>query len=264
MSVERLRARWREGKPVAAAWASTPDGIIAETLAHSGLDALVLDMQHGMAIGPDRAVAWLQAVGNGPVAAIVRVPWNDPVYIQYILDAGADGVIVPLIASPADAARAAGACRYPPLGYRSYGPNRARYRAGADYLRWANEQVLCFALIEHVDALDQLEAIVETPGLDGIFLGPADLGLSMGQLPWQWDERHTEACRRIAQVARSQGKLAGAYAGGGAAEALRWMAQGYNFCPIASDVGLVSSGIAAALREFRDGYPAAAAVQVHR
>ncbi|MAG36221.1 MAG: 2,4-dihydroxyhept-2-ene-1,7-dioic acid aldolase [Dehalococcoidia bacterium] len=253
MSVERLRGLWRDGKPVSAAWLSTTDGLIAETVARGGFDVLVLDMQHGMAIGPDRAAAWLQAVGNADVAALARVPWNEPVHIQYILDAGADGVIVPLVASPAEAARAAGACRYPPLGFRSWGPNRARYRAEGDYLTWANEQVLCFALIEHIDAVNQIEAIVQTPGLDGVFIGPNDLGFSMGQLPGRHDEQHAAACRRVVEVARAADRVAGFYAGGGPAEALRHVDQGFNFCPIASDVGLIRDGAAAAIERFQRG-----------
>lgn len=253
MSVERLRGLWREDRPVSAAWLSTTDGLIAETMAHSGFDVLVLDMQHGMTIGPDRAAAWLQAVGNAEVAALARVPWNEPVHIQYILDAGADGVIVPLIASPADAAKAAGSCRYPPLGFRSWGPNRARFRATGDYRVWANEQVVCIALVEHIDAVNQIEAIVETPGLDGVFIGPNDLGFSMGQLPGEHDEQHAAACQRVADVARGANKVAGIYSGADPEDALRYVAQGFNFCPIASDVGLLRDGAMAAIERFRRG-----------
>lgn len=254
MGVERLRALWRDEQPVKAAWLSTPDGLVAETMAHAGFDVLVLDMQHGMAIGPDRAAAWLQAVSAADVAALIRVPWNDPVHIQYVLDAGADGVIVPLIASPAEAARAAGACRYPPLGYRSFGPNRARYRAAdADYLTWTNEQVVCIALVEHVDAVAAIEEIVRVPGLDGVFIGPADLGLSMGLPPGQYDERHAAAVRRVAEVARAHGKVAGIFGGGGADEARAYRAQGFNFCPLAWDLGLLREGSAAAIRRFVEG-----------
>ena len=147
-----------------------------------------------------------------------------------MLDAGADGVIVPLIASPADAAKAAGSCRYPPLGFRSWGPNRARFRATGDYRLWANEQVVCIALVEHIDAVNQIEAIVETPGLDGVFIGPNDFGFSMGQLPGEHDEQHAAACQRVADVARAANKVAGIYSGcrpGGCAALA--VAQGFNF-----------------------------------
>ena len=250
MSVESVREKWRTDQPVSAAWLSTTDGLIAETVAHSGFDVVVLDMQHGMAIGPDRAAAWLQAVGNADVAALIRVPWNEPVHVQYMLDAGADGIIVPLVASPADAAKAAGSCRYPPLGFRSWGPNRARFRAGADYRSWANEQVLCLALVEHIDAVRKIEEIVQTPGLDGVFIGPNDLGFSMGLPPGNHDERHDAACRRVANVSRAAGKIVGFYGGGGPPEAAHRMAQGFNFCPIASDVGLIRDGATTVIREF--------------
>ena len=253
MGVERLRSLWRDNKPVCAAWLSTADGLIAEIMGNSGFDALILDMQHGMAIGPERAALWLQAVGNTDAAALVRVAWNDPVHLQSILDAGADGVVIPLVADASDAARAVGACRYPPLGFRSWGPNRASFRTRSDYLTWANEQLLCFAVIEHIDGVDQIDAIVNTPGLDGLFIGPNDLGMSMGLAPGETDERHAAACQRVVEVGRAHQKIVGIYAGGGPAEALRYIAQGYNFCPIASDVGLIRDGGTAAARQFLDG-----------
>jgi 4-hydroxy-2-oxoheptanedioate aldolase len=254
VGVEQLRARWRDGRPVRAAWLATADGLVAEMIARAGFDVLVLDMQHGMAIGPDRAAAWLQAVGNADVAALVRVPWNDPLQMQYVLDAGADGVIVPLVTSPQEAARGVGACRYPPLGYRSYGPNRAAMRAGEiDPIRWANEQVLCIALVEHRDAVERIEEIVRVPGLDGVFIGPVDLGLSMGQPPGRHDERHEAACRRVVEMARAHDKVAGIFGGGGPAEALRYTSWGFNFCPIAWDLGLIRQGAAAALEQFAVG-----------
>lgn len=250
MGVEHLRSLWREDKPVRAAWQSITDSYVTEILIHSGFDVLILDMQHGMTVTPDRAAAWLEAVGNADVAALIRVPWNDPVWIQFVLDAGADGVIVPLIASAADAVRAVGACRYPPIGVRSWGPNRAQFRAGLDYWAWANEQLLCFALIEHIDALRQIEEIVQVQGLDGLFIGPNDLGLSLGLAPGERDERHAAACRRVLEVGRVHGKVVGYYGGGGPTEALALLAEGFTLVPIAHDVGLVREGAARAIRDF--------------
>lgn len=253
MGIERVRQLWRDEKPVRAAWMLTADNIICETMAHAGFDLLVFDMQHGMGVGVDRALACLEALGNGDVAVLVRVPWNDPTYMQYVLDAGADGVIVPLVNSAADAALAAGACRYPPLGFRSFGPSRARFRAGAsDYITWANEQVVCLAMIEHRDAVKNLEEIAKTPGLDGFMVGPVDLGLSMGLRPGEKNAELTTALAKVPEVARAAGKVSGNYAGGGPREAMAYMSEGHNLCPIASDLVLIRTGVATALTEFEE------------
>src|SRR3972149_3688841 len=117
MRANKVKALWRENKPAAVGWLSTPDPFVVETMAHAGFDALVIDMQHGMGIGVDRAVNCLQIISSTDTVPIVRVPWNEPIHIQYVLDAGAYGVIVPLINTYEEAVKAAGACRYHPLGY---------------------------------------------------------------------------------------------------------------------------------------------------
>src|SRR5436305_2953094 len=105
MRPNRIKQLWREGKPVRATWSLIGDPLIAEMLGNAGVDAVLLDMQHGIAITPERAGACLQAISSTPAVPLVRIPWNDPVHFQYVLDAGAYGVIVPLVNSPADARR---------------------------------------------------------------------------------------------------------------------------------------------------------------
>jgi len=261
--VEGLRELWRAGKVVNAAWCLTADGLIAETLAHAGFDSIVLDLQHGMAIGPDRAASWLQATASSSVPTLVRVPWNEPVHMQYVLDAGADGVIVPMVNTPEEAARAAKACRYGPNGIRSFGPNRARFRAGAtsDLVR-GNEQVVCLVMIEHVDGLKNVEAIVNTPGVDGVFVGWADLALSMGLDLTNRDAPFLESMFRIAKVARTAGKVAGIPTPGGISEIPMYVSHGFNFTPICTDSVLVRLGAATALQQFGQvSQPTAAAVR---
>jgi len=261
--VEGLRELWRAGKVVNAAWCLTADGLIAETLAHAGFDSIVLDLQHGMAIGPDRAASWLQATASSSVPTLVRVPWNEPVHMQYVLDAGADGVIVPMVNTPEEAARAAKACRYGPNGIRSFGPNRARFRAGAtsDLVR-GNEQVVCLVMIEHVDGLKNVEAIVNTPGVDGVFVGWADLALSMGLDLTNRDASFLESMFRIAKVARTAGKVAGIPTPGGISEIPMYVSHGFNFTPICTDSVLVRLGAATALQQFGQvSQPTAAAVR---
>ena len=135
MRPNKVKQFWQEKKPLAVGWLGTPDTYVVETMANSGFDALVLDMQHGMAIGPDRAALALQAISTTDTTPMVRVPWNDPIYIQYVLDAGAYGVIVPMVNTRAEAEKAAGATKYFPLGYRSNGANRARFFARQRLLR---------------------------------------------------------------------------------------------------------------------------------
>ena len=134
MRKNKVKSLWQEGKTPTVAWLDTADTFVAETIANIGFDVLVLDMQHGMAIGPDRAALWLQAVSTTDTMPMVRVPWNEPFFIQWVLDAGAYGVIVPLVNTREEAVKAAGACRYPPIGYRSAGANRARLYGGLTIL----------------------------------------------------------------------------------------------------------------------------------
>ena len=251
MRPNRIRQLWREGKPVRATWSLIGDPLIAEMLGNAGVDAVLLDMQHGFTITPERAGACLQAISSTPAVPLVRIPWNDPVHFQYVLDAGAYGVIVPLVNSPADARRAVGACRYPPGGFRSIGPNRVEYYAGPDYFEHANEEIICLVMIEHVDAVEQIDEIARVPGIDGFFIGPGDLAISLGLPPGGGgaDPRFAAACRRVLESARAHGLVAG-IAPSGPEEARRRFEEGYNFCPFGSDWGFIAEGASAALATF--------------
>ena len=174
---------WREGKPVRAVWTISGDSLTAEVLGNAGFDAVLLDMQHGFGIDPDKAGRCFQAISATPAIPMARVPWNDPVHIQYALDSGCYGVIVPLVNTPEEAARAAGATRYPPVGFRSNGPNRVIFYGGADYVENANDEIICLVMIETLEAISNIEAIAATPGIDGFFIGPGDLAMSMGLTP---------------------------------------------------------------------------------
>jgi len=244
MRPNTVKRRFREGLPTAVGWQSTPDPYVAETMAQAGFDALVLDMQHGMGIGPDRAAQWLQVVSTTEVMPIVRVPWNEPVFIQWVLDAGAYGVIVPLVNTYEEAAKAGGACRYAPLGFRSVGPNRARYYAGPDYTQHANEEILCLVMVEHPDTVGRVHELAKAPGIDGFYIGPSDLAVAMGVS--QQDPRHAEACQRVLGAANAAGLMAGIHCGS-AEQAAQRFEQGFRFCPIGSDIGFVSAGARAAL-----------------
>ncbi|MFN8525305.1 MAG: aldolase/citrate lyase family protein [Chloroflexota bacterium] len=253
MRPNKVRQFWKEGKPLAMGWLGTPDTYIAETMANSGFDALVLDMQHGMGIGPDRAVIALQTMSTTDVTPMVRVPWNDPIYIQYVLDAGAYGVIVPMVNSRAEAEKAAGACKYAPMGYRSNGANRARFFAGADYFAHANTEILCFVMIETTQAIANLDEIATTPGVDGFYIGPSDLAITMGLEPKLDHDapQHIEAVQKVVDTAKKYGLQAGIHTTG-PEEVLRRYKQGFNLCPLGSDVGFAGAGARGAVAALRN------------
>jgi len=199
-----------EKRPILNAWLTIPDAWTAEMVAHSGFDALTIDTQHGL-IGYECALAMLQAIATSQSVALVRVSWNEPALLMRMLDAGAQGVICPMINTGEDARRFVGACRFPPLGYRSAGPIRAELYSQGDYIASANSNVLTLAMIETAEALENLEEILDTPGLDGVYVGPADLSISMG-LPKRGnldDPAMRAALERILAAVHGRGLMAG-------------------------------------------------------
>ena len=250
MRPNKLKQMWRDDQPANMGWMSTADPLMAETMAYAGFDAVTLDMQHGMGIGPDRAATWLQAISQTDTVPLVRVPWNDPSYMQWVLDAGAYGVIVPLISTREQAERAGGACRYPPIGYRSVGPNRVRNYAGNDYIEKANDEIVCLVMIEHIDTIGRLDDIAQAPGIDGFYIGPMDLAQTMGLAnPGRYadSKEHAEACQAVLDAANRAGLVAGVHCGG-PQEALERFEQGFRLCPVLSDTRAVGSAAASALK----------------
>ena len=161
-----LRA-WRDGKSTIGGWLSVGNSYTAEVMANLGFDWLCIDLQHGM-IDYQDLTAMLPAISTTPTTPLVRVPWNEPYEIMKALDAGAYGVIVPMVNNRDEAERAASACRYPPDGMRSFGPIRAALYGGRGYAKEANSEIACIVMIETAEGIDNLEAIVTTPGVDGV------------------------------------------------------------------------------------------------
>lgn len=155
-----------------------PSSWSAEMLSHSGFDILTLDMQHGL-ISYDQAVLMLQAMGER-VIAMARLRWNEPSHIMQMLDAGVKGLICPMIRTASDVQEFVAACRYPPLGIRSYGPIRAKLYHQDDYLHTASDDLSIFPMVETKEAFTNLEEISNVEGITGIFVGPYDLSISMG------------------------------------------------------------------------------------
>ena len=253
MRPNKLKELWQAGKPVLTGWCATPDLYTTEAMARAGFDALILDMQHGMAIGPDRAAIWLQIVGQADVTPIVRIPWNEPAFAQWVLDAGAMGVIIPMVNNVEDARKAIAACRYPPLGYRSNGPNRARLY-GTDYFARANDEVICLPMMETVEGIESIEEIAQLPGCDGYFIGPTDLAISMGLPPTMdcKDPQYVAAVQKVIDVAKKHGQNAGIFVTGPEDGLRRWK-QGFNLNPICVDIFQVMRGASQAISEFREG-----------
>ena len=234
-----IRRLWRDGGAAVNGWLAIPTSFSAETMAHQGWDSLTIDMQHGV-VDYQAAVAMLTAISTTETTPLVRVPWLDPGIIMKMLDAGAYGVICPMINSAEEARRLVAACRYPPDGQRSFGPIRALLYAGADYATHANDTVFCLAMIETRDGLDNLEEIAAVEGLDGFYVGPSDLSLALGCTPKldQEEAPVVEAIDRIVRVAKEHGKVAGIH-NMTPEYALRMIEKGYSFVTIGSDSRLM-------------------------
>ncbi|MEE9247748.1 MAG: aldolase/citrate lyase family protein [Dehalococcoidia bacterium] len=252
MRPNKIKQMWREGKPAVIAWVASPDPYTAELLAHVGFDAMVLDMQHGMGIGPDRAAQWFQAVSTTDTVPMARIPWNDPVWFQWVLDAGAYGVIVPLVNNAEEAVKAGKSCRYPPIGFRSIGPNRATLYAGADYIHHANEEIICLVMVESINTIPNLEDMAQAPGIDGFYIGPADLAISMGVSPTEYREskEHNEASQKVLDVARANGLVAGTHCRSPEEAAERFQ-QGFMMSPAVASAALLVAASRAELAKIR-------------
>ena len=235
MRENTLKTKWARGEATVNGWLSIPSSFSAEVMAHQGFDSLTVDMQHGV-VDYQVAVTMLQAISTTPVIPLARVPWNDPGRLMKILDAGVYGVICPMISNRAQAEALVAACRYPPRGYRSWGPVRASIYAGSDYGDHANEDILVIPMIETAEALENLDDILSVPGVDAIYVGPSDLSLALGMKPRldQTDPPVVEAQRKIAAACKRHGVVAGIH-NNTSAYALKMIAAGYRFVTLASD-----------------------------
>ena len=247
-AVKRL---WQEDKPALGGWLSIANTFSAEVMAAQNLDWLCLDMQHGV-IGYDTAVPMLQTISATGVTPIVRVPWCEPAMIMKMLDAGAYGIIVPLVNDRAQAEAAAAACRFPPRGIRSHGPTRAAYYAGFDYLAHANEEVLCIPQIETVEAMENLDDILSVPGIDAAYIGPMDLTISMGITPEQDGEaeEYVQARKRIVESCHKHGVVPGVHSNPGVA--VKRIEEGFRLIRITGDHSAMARAVQEDIRAVRE------------
>ena len=235
MRENALRKIWAKGEAVVNGWLSIPSGFSAEVMAHQGFDSLTIDMQHGV-VDYQVAVSMLQGISTLGVVPLARVPWNDPARLMKILDAGAYGVICPMINTAQEAEAMVRACKYPPRGFRSWGPVRASLYAGTDYGDHANVETIVMPMIETAEALKNLDEILSVDGVDAIYVGPSDLSLAMGLKPRldQTDPLVVDAQKKIVAACKRHNVIAGIH-NATAAYSLKMIAEGYQFVTLASD-----------------------------
>ncbi|MCB0571324.1 MAG: hypothetical protein KDC66_16245 [Phaeodactylibacter sp.] len=250
-----LRQKWAMNRPALNLFLTIPGSWTAELMAHTGFDCLTLDLQHGL-ISADNALAMLQAISTTPTVPLVRLPWNEPSVIMKMLDAGAAGLICPMIDTAEEAARFARACRYPPEGIRSFGPIRASLLTEGDYFQQANRKVLAFAMIETASSLNMLEAIAATPGLDGLFVGPFDLSVSLGlkRLADIHDPALAEALKNVLAACRRHQLVPAIYTTS-IANAAELAAMGFRLISIGDDTAILAEGAQKKLAELKKGIP---------
>jgi 4-hydroxy-2-oxoheptanedioate aldolase len=254
-----LKRKIAEGTRAVGGWVAIPSAFSTEVYAAQGWDSVTIDMQHGASDIND-VVPLLQAINSaGDATPLVRVPWNDPAHIMRVLDAGAYGIICPMINTKAEAEALVRAGRYPPMGERSFGPYRAS-QYGADYWQKANEEVLLFAMVETRSAVNNLEEILSVKGISGVYVGPSDLSLSLGKPPTldPTDKEVLAAIDTIVKTTRKKGLIAGVHTDG-PATALRRFEAGFQMCTILNDVRLMAVAAQQAVNEVRGKGPAAKA-----
>jgi 4-hydroxy-2-oxoheptanedioate aldolase len=250
-----LAGRLRAGELVYSGWCTLASPLAAETVAREGFAAVVLDVQHGL-WDTATLIAGVGALHHAGSAPVVRVPVEDFSYVSRALDFGAEAIIAPMINSAADARRFAGVAKFPPLGERSWGPQRAvalqGHSGSVDYLREANEQTLTLAMIETPAALNAVDDIAATEGIDALFVGPYDLStaLSAGRAQDVTAPEVERAIDKICAAANKAGKIPGIYCRD-AARALAMSRRGFKFITIGSDLAIMRDGAAAILKALR-------------
>ena len=247
--MDSLRDLWRAGETTLGLWAGIPSSMAAESLARSGVSYVCCDNQHGL-IDYQASVGMIQGIIVGGSNPIARAPWNEPGIIGKLLDAGAQGVIVPMVNSAEEAQAAVDACRYPPVGARSWGPSGAAPRL-PNFFAASNDQVATIVMVETVDALNNVDAIVNTPGVDAVYVGPADLSISLGLQPGNNDDvaEFTDALTTIVAACQNAGVVPGIHSSGSLTP-LR-LEQGFRMITVTADNVAMNVGVKAELARAR-------------
>jgi 4-hydroxy-2-oxoheptanedioate aldolase len=252
MRPNTVKEKWARGEAAIGGWLSINSSFSAELMAHQGFDWLCVDTQHG-ATDFNTALAMLQAISSTPTMPFVRVQWNEPSLIMKYLDAGAYGIIVPMIETKEDAERAVWAMRYPPAGMRSSGPFRAALYGGEGYQDECNEQLVLALMIETPKALENLDAIASVPGVDALYIGPSDLSQALGLGPrYNADNpKHAETVLKIRDAALRHGKVPGVHTNGSLLTN-RYIRDGFKMVMLTADSGLLASSARGELNAIQD------------
>lgn len=240
-----LRQLWADGQGTVGGWCEIPSSLSAEVMSRCGFDWVCVDWQHGLA-SLETVANMVQAISIGGSVPLVRVPFNEPWLIMNVLDVGAYGVIVPLVNNNEDAKKAAAACRYPPRGIRSFGPIRTAVAIGPDPIQ-CNDEILCIVMIETAEAVDNAASICATPGVDGVFIGPVDLGLSFGHDP-NLDAIDRGPIDQILHACRASDVAPGIHCASGTT-ATTYLQNGFLFTAVASDRDFLASASRLAVQD---------------
>ena len=253
MRKNKLKQMFKDGKPIINGWLQIPSSFSAEVMSHQGWDSLTIDMQHGVVDYPN-ALQMLQSISTTDTTPLARVNWNEPGQIMKILDAGCYGIICPMVSNKKEAENFVNACLYPPRGYRSFGPIRGLLYGGSDYAKHADNEILKLAMIETKEALNNLDEIMTTPGLDGIYIGPADLSLAVGESPAfdreDGSKAHNEILR-ILEHAKKHKLFAGIH-NATPEYAKKMIKTGFNLVTVGADQRFMSAGAKAALGQLKE------------
>ena len=252
MRKNKIKQMMMDGKPVLNGWLQIPSTVSAEVMAHEGWDSLTIDMQHGL-IDYTSALPMMQTISATEVTPLARVNWNEPGQIMKILDAGCYGIICPMVSNSKEAENFVQACMYPPHGYRSFGPVRGFLYGGADYPKYANDEILKFAMIETKESLENLDEIMTTPGLSGIYIGPADLSIAIGEEPGFDKPESTKAYSEICRILETAKKnnIFAAIHNGSTEYALKMIDKGFDLVTVGSDHRSISSGAKTIVNEMK-------------
>ena len=255
MIKNNVKTKWKNKEVVLNSFLSIPNTFTAEIMSEQGYDALTIDYQHGMISFSD-LFTMLQSIRSSGVTPICRVSGLDHAVISKVMDAGALGIICPMINNKKQAEQLVQDCKYPPVGIRSFGPTRANISVSSNYFNESNEGTFCLAMIETQEAFDNLEDIASTPGLDGLYIGTADLtiGLNQGKLRPGFDRTEPEmieAKKKILEIAHKHEKVACLHCGTPeyAAKATNW---GFDLVTITNDVRLLSGAASAHVKKFKE------------
>ena len=231
----KVLEKWNNNEPVINGWLSIPNSFTAQAMSKMGWDSMTIDLQHGQN-DYSTSISMSQIIINSGITSFARVPWNEPGIIMKMLDLGVLGIIAPMINKKEDCEKFVSYCRYPPLGQRSFGPMGAFVHHGPEYFKNANINVICLAMIETKEAVDNLDEILSVPNLNGVYIGPADMSSSYGLIP-KFDVKEDPIysnIKLIVEKANKHNKIAGIH--NGTVEYAKEMIDlGFKFLTISSD-----------------------------